>query len=188
MNDPTSLHDDLQFVRSAVERSQRAKSPSSIWYLWAAISLVGFALIDFRPQVVGVYWLIAAPVGFALSIWLARRSHVRSGQTDRAVGRRWIEHWAGLLGAVLLLMLAGATGQMDGRAIGGTAVLLTAFAYFTAGVHLEPRLKRIGILIALAYPILLYVVRWGWTGTGVIVAIALVLTAVSVARESRHAG
>lgn len=188
MNEPSSLHEDLRYVRSAVDRSQRSRSPAVIWYLWAAISLVGFALIDLRPQAVGLYWLIAAPIGFVLSIWLARRSHARMGQSDRATARRWFEHWAGFLVVVILLVLAGALGGIDGRTIGLAAVLLTALAYYTAGVHLESKLKWVGLVILLAFPTLLFLGRWAWSATGAVLTISLFLTGLTSTREARNAG
>lgn len=188
MPDTNSLHEDLQFVRSAVGRSQRSDSPAIIWYLWAAISLVGFTLIDYRPQIVGLYWLVAAPVGFVLSFWLAGRARARLGQVDRATSRRWSEHWAALLVAVLVLILAGAIGRVDGRTVGLAAVLLTAVAYYTAGIHLESKLRWIGLVMVLAVPALLFLDRWGWTATGLVLTVSLLLTGLTSAREARHAG
>jgi len=188
MPDTNSLHDDLQFVRSAVDRSRHSVSPAVIWYLWAAISLVGFTLIDLRPQLVGLYWLVAAPVGFILSIWLASRTRARLGEINRATSRRWFEHWGALLVAVIVLILAGAIGGLDGRTIGLGAMLLTAVAYYTAGIHLESKLRWIGLVMILAVPALLFLQRWGWTATGVVLTVALLLTGLTSAREARNAG
>lgn len=187
MNDTKSLHDDLRYVRSAVERSHQSKSPSVIWYLWAAISLIGFALVDLRPSITGLYWVAAAPLGFILSIWLARRAYREAGLANHTTARRWTEHWAGLLVAFFLLVLGAFTGHLDGRTIGLSAVLLTALAYFTAGVHLESKLKWIGLLIVLAYPALLFLDRWGWTATGIVLTIALLMTGITSSRETTRA-
>lgn len=61
---------DLGYVRDVLKRSERTGFPAGIAYLWAAIGLVGFSLIDFAPERVGLYWSIASPAGFLLNAWL----------------------------------------------------------------------------------------------------------------------
>ena len=47
---PRRVGEDLGYVRDVVGRSERDATPRAIWYLWAAIGGIGFALIDFRPE------------------------------------------------------------------------------------------------------------------------------------------
>ena len=45
-----NLRQDLAFVASAVRRHERAAGVPSIYFLWAVIVAVGFALPDFAPH------------------------------------------------------------------------------------------------------------------------------------------
>jgi len=75
---------DIGYVREVLQTSERDQGPVAIYYLWAAILLVGFSLLDFvSGYVVGLYWAIAAPAGFALSTFLGWRASQRRGQVRR---------------------------------------------------------------------------------------------------------
>ena len=59
MSSADQIQQDLDYVASAVRRQDRATGVPSIYFLWAGIVLVGFALPDFRPQYAGAFWFVA---------------------------------------------------------------------------------------------------------------------------------
>ena len=77
---------DLGYVRDVVERSERRAMPRGILWVWAAISVVGFAVNDVAPGRAGLYWLVAGVAGFFLSAWLgARAGRAPGGRTGRSL-------------------------------------------------------------------------------------------------------
>ena len=143
--------DDLGYVREVVARSEYDKTPQAIWYLWAAIGLVGFALIDFRHEVVPVFWAIAAPAGFVLSVWLGWRKSRGLGQESRREGHAHMLHWAGMGGAIALLVFFAARGHLVGHDIAQAILLVVALGYFLAGVHLARPLLWVGLTLAACF-------------------------------------
>ena len=67
-------------------------------------------------------------------------------------------------------------------------MLLLALTYFQVGLHLERRLLPIGILMGAGYLVTVWVPSFGWTVTGVVIAIALVTGAFLGAPKSETAG
>ena len=70
MADLDRLQQDLGFVRHTVTHSGR-RPPVSHYFLWSAITLCGFVLADLRPPLMGVYWMIAGPLGGLISGYLS---------------------------------------------------------------------------------------------------------------------
>ena len=186
MTDPEEFKEDIAYGRAMADRSDTNHVPS-IYFLWAALGLCGFALIDFVDDVrwIGRYWIVAGPVGFCLSMWLGRRASHHIGQADRQEGMRWALHFlafmvAGLLGGALV-----AAGQLTGPGFNSLWVLLLALTYFQAGVHLDRRLLPIGLLLGASYLATLWVTEYAWTAAGV--AVALTAQALLGARPRESA-
>ena len=117
------LEGDLSFVRGALDASTRSKSPSALYFLWAAIVLIGFALVDFQPDLVPEYWTVAAPAGFVASAYLGWRHARRIGQGSASAGRRHLLHWGAVLAVVAIAALLGASralpsGRLEAPATG----------------------------------------------------------------------
>lgn len=173
----TQLAGDLEFVREAVRRSEGG-SPRGIYFLWAALVLVGFPLVDLAPRWVGTYWTAAGPLGGVASAFLGWRAARRRGELRRREGVRQGLHWGGMLVAIFLSPLLVAKGLMSGEALSAVILLLLALGYFLAGVHLEPPLRWIGILLAAGYVLVLTLQRYAWTVLGILVAVAMVAAAL----------
>ncbi len=173
------LQADLGFIREAVQRSSSPFSPPSICYLWAAITLAGFALVDFNPERVGMYWLVAVPVGMFASMTLGIRHSRRVGQINRKAGTRIALHWIGISGTILLASMMVPLGMMSGRTLGSIALLLTALAYYLAAIHMDRRLIWVALLLALGYVAVLFITTFAWTIVGAVVAVALIVTGKS---------
>lgn len=179
------VEEDLQYVRSAVRRGAAGPFPAAIALLWAAISLAGFALMDFAPRQAPLFWGIAGPAGFLLSLWLGMRSARAAGEEDRAEGRRWAAHWLGLLVAIALAVLAAVAGEASWDAAGATILLLLAIVYYTAGIHLHRALLPVAAILAIGYVFVLYADGRTWTWIGVATAAALVASAFLGGRKRR---
>jgi hypothetical protein len=168
------LEQDLRYVRTAVERAEPDRTPRRLCFLWAAVGLVGFALVDLRDDWVPLYWAVAAPIGFAVSAWMGWHHARRRGQASAQQGARHLLHWSALLAAVFLAWLMPVRGELPWAAIGPTTLLLLALGYFQAGVHFDPAFRWIGLVLALGYVFVLFVDAYAWLTLGVLFALALV--------------
>lgn len=171
------VEEDLGYVREVVGRSERDDTPRAIWYLWAVIGGIGFALIDVRPQAVPIFWAVAAPAGFVLSAWLGWRHGRALGQESRREGHAHLLHWAGMGGAIALLVFFAARGHLAGEEIAQAILLVVALGYFLAGVHLARHLLWVGFVLAGSFLAVEFVEGYVWTMVGTVMALALVATA-----------
>ncbi len=189
MTDNTQLKEDIAYVRAVAERS-RTKPVRPIYLLWAMIGLCGFVLVDFvdDKKWISIYWLFAAPIGFALSFWLGFRAGRNQGATSRETGIRHSLHWLAFMTAGVLGLALVHAGQLTWQGFGSLWVLLLALTYFQLGLHLERRLLPIGVLMGAGYLVTVWVPKFGWTATGVVLAIALVTGAYLGAPKSETAG
>ena len=180
------LQQDLDYVASAVRRNDRPACVPAIFFLWAAIVLVGYALPDFAPHATGAYWSVAGIGGGLLSWWLGVRANRQNGIQDHDEGRRYGLHWAiGGLAFVLtgLPMMVGRVPPGQG---GVNFLLMAGVLYALAGVHLERRILWPGVLMFAAYVVLtLFDPPYAWTTTGVLIALALVWSGLSARKALR---
>ena len=174
MTGTEQLREDMAYVRATANRSGPVHVPA-IYILWAAISLCGFRLADVVTDYswLGVYWMIAGPAGFGVSLWLGRRAGRQAGQADRREGVRWGLHWLGFMAAGVLGSALVSAGQLTNAGFASLWVLLLALAHFHAGVHLDRRMLPIGAAAGVCYLVTLFVPGYGWTAAGVVVAAVL---------------
>ena len=178
------LTNDLEYVGGLLRKSERGTSPFGVYLLWAGMVLVGFSLVDFAPQRVGLFWFIGGPLGGVLSAFLGHRYAVRIGQVNRAEGIRHGWHWSGVMLAILLAVPLGVTGAVDWRILSRVFLLLIGLAYFLAGVHLEKPLKWAGLLMMAGYVALFFIPAYGWTLVGALVAATLVVSGLLERRRA----
>jgi hypothetical protein len=171
------VQEDLGYVREVVGRSERDDTPRAIWYLWAGIGAIGFALIDVRPERVGLFWSVAAPLGFLASVWLGWRHGRALGQESRREGRAHMLHWGGMGGAILLLVFFAARGHLAGEEIAQAILLVVALGYFLAGVHMARPLVWVGLLLGASFLAVEFLDGYVWSAVGAVMALALVVTA-----------
>lgn len=169
---PAQLNDDLRYVRGAVERAERHAVPASLYFFWAVVGPIGFALVDFRPEWVPLYWIIAGPAGFVISAVLGWRHGRRLGQYSAGGGERHLLHWGGMLGAIALAVLMNVNGLISGQALGPAILLILALSYFEAGVHIDRTFLWLGLLMAAGYVFVIFTTAYAWTIVGLIVAVA----------------
>ena len=178
MNEHPNLGEDLEYVRDLVERSRVRRIPALIHYFWALVVLVGFPLLDLRPQVAGLYWVIAGPLGLILTLLLGRSHSRAAGQVSRAHWRQYGLHWLGVMAAIflsLLLVLSGTLEMMEAMPL---IVLILALGYFMAGLYQVRALLWIGLLLAFCYLAVIFIHGWVWTVVGVAFSGSLVATAL----------
>jgi len=183
MTDNTSLRDDIDYVASAIRRRDKRRGVPQIFFLWAALILVGWSLPDLAPAYTGWFWLVAAPVGGLLSWWLGDRSALTDGEVDRELGRRHELHWLltgfAFVGVVLPFLVVGGSGEQLGREL----LLVVAFSYGLAAVHLERGLTVPAAIMALGYVgVTIWSPPYLWTTLAVIVAASLVAAGIRVRR------
>ena len=179
------LKSDLSFVREVVDRAETPTAPASVYFLWAAIVLVGWPLNDFLPQAAGPFWAVAGPLGGVASAWLGARWARRVGQGSRTLGARHVLHWTAMIAAVFLALPLHTSGQMTQVGYLRLILLLIALAYFTAGLHLARPMLWIGLLVAVCYVAGFFVSAYLWTGSGVIVAMSLAAAGIVGARHAQ---
>jgi len=185
MEESQKVQGDLQYVREVLERSKGHRVPVGIYYLWAAICLIGFPLNDFASgHVVGIFWTIAAPVGFVLSgligWWFSRTI----GQVD--FQRTWavVLHWLGTLVAIGLVSILVINGALEVWAMGQAILLILALSYFTAGLYQDRPLLWVGLVLGLSYILAAFVQGYIWTILGIVVAGSLVASALIGVRRA----
>ena len=81
--------------------------------------------------------------------------------------------------AILLVVPLVYTGSLQAQATGQVILLITAFAWFTAGIYLDRVLLWFGIVMAVAYVIMtLLPFPFVWTATGLLIGVGLVLAGI----------
>ena len=181
------LHEDLQYVASAVRSQDRPNGIPLLYFMWAAIVLVGFSLPDFAPRSAGAYWFFAGIGGGLLSWWMGARDGRRHGVNNTELGKRYGYHWliagVGFLFAGLPMMLGRA--PMDSAA--GTYLLVGGLVYALAGVHLDRPILWSGLLMLAAYVVLtIFQLPYTWTTTGVVIALSLLWAGVTTLHRRRQ--
>lgn len=170
------MESDLSYVREVVQRSDKVKSAPSIYYFWAVVSLIGFAIVDWSPQYAGMFWMVAGPGGWLISALLGRAYCRKTGEMNRTIGMRYGAHWAGLLGGIFLVMFGAGMGAWDMQVGGHMILLVLTLGYFFAGLHLDRSLLWVSLITLSGYIGLFFIDGPVWTIMGVAVAAGLALT------------
>lgn len=183
-----SIRDDLDYVANTVRRQENSNGVPAIYFLWAVIVLVGFALPDFASYAAGPFWFVAGIGGGLLSWWLGERAGRKAGINDKALGRRYGWHW--MIGGVgfflaALPMIVGRVSPTMGTA---AFLLVGGIIYALAGIHLERPLLWSGLLMLAAYVVMVvFAPPYVWTITGVVIALSLVWAGWSASRRQARA-
>ena len=187
MGDDRQLRHDLSYVRSVVRRAEGADNPASLYFLWAAISFFGYAIIDYRPEWTGLYWLVAGPLGGIVSGILGTRAARRTGQISDHDGRKEALHWSGMMFTALLLIPLVLTERLAPADIPRVILLILALTYWSAGLWQDRRFRVLGVVIAALYLFTIYADRlpFLWTITGGALGASLAAAGLFAARDGR---
>jgi hypothetical protein len=172
------IQSDLSYVRSIVDRQETSCSPPAIYFLWAAITLVGFGLYDHGPGAVPLYWSIAGPVGGVLSFFLGWQWSRKRGQSSTRIARYHALHWVGMMVAVFLAVPLHSTGLMESEGLARAILIILALGYYTAGIYLVRSFLWIGLVMTGGYVALFFFDSFTWTAVGALVAVSLVWAGV----------
>ena len=180
MTETQQLHDDLRFVRHAVDRRDAPYStPGGILLIWAAYVLVGYTLLDFNPLYAGWWFMLAGVLGGVGSAAIGRRNAARIGQVDRDEARRHLMHWGSILIGVIAIMALFAARHTEitgrGEIIGQVIAIVVGVIYFLAGVHFDRYFIWLGLLLMGGAIAISFVPSYGWTMLGVLIAAGLAL-------------
>ena len=188
MTDDKQMREDLRYVRSTLDRAGDAGNPAMIYFLWAAISFFGVAIIDYAPDWTGLYWMILGPLGGVLSAVLGWRAGRAQGQGSRREGMLQGLHWGGMMVAILLLIPLITTRAVSVDELPRIILLLVALSYYLAGVHLDRRLLWVGVAVGGCYLFTVY--QRGlprlWTITATALAASLVAAGIVAAARARR--
>lgn len=173
MTSTEEMRQDLGYIANVLHRSDPVRGMPAIYWLWAAVTLVGFALPDFAPHYAGLYWVLAGPLGGLASFLIGWRSGVKSGEMDHALGMRYAWHWS-LTGLACFLVALPLVNGVSIHYVAPNFLLVIGLAYGLAGVHLERPLRWVGLLMMLGYVALTWPqFPYAWTATGLLTASAL---------------
>lgn len=180
MSTAEQLKQDLQYVKSAVERDREGRMPRGIAVVWAVYILIGFSGLDFRPDWAGIFLLVGGPVAYLISTRLGAGAALAAGITDRSSLRRHWLHWGSLFFAIVALLALAYEGRVEGQTFGQIILILAGLVYFLAGVHFQIRLFLwLGPLMMFGAVALTYIDRWGWTALGVLVAAGILASSLA---------
>ena len=178
MSDVQQLRDDLHYVRSAVNRRERTDSgPALILYVWAAYVIIGYTLMDVRPQYAGPFFGIGGIVG-GLASWLIGRSYARkTGETDTAAAMKGMLHFGGgiVLAGAFTVALATQIEALRGTRGSQVFVVMIGLVYFLWGVHYQRYFIFLGIVVMAGGVAVGSIPHFGWTMLGAVISLGLVL-------------
>jgi len=188
MTDLERAAQDLEFVRSAVTRGRSDLGTAPIYFLWAAIVGIGFALPDFAPHLALGFWTVGGLAGGAASIFLGARHERMRGVCDRAQGWRQGQHWLATGAALGVVMLAIPLGRLQAPDAAPVLMAIAGLGYFLGGVHLHPPLRWAGgVMLVSSVALLFLPLPYLWTACGLAVFVALVVGGICAARAERAA-
>jgi hypothetical protein len=183
------LAQDLHYVREAVATSRTVQYQFiAIPVLWAGVIAVGFALNDFcQTATVGLYWAIVAPVVGMLSGWLGMHAERSAGvQSDRMHRGRQALHWLTILAGFIAVIVITTAHGLDGRLAGQLMTLIFGVVYFLGGLHLDGRFLCPGMAAIAGSAAIDHLGPFSWTIVGVVIAVALVASALWTKGSHAH--
>jgi hypothetical protein len=175
--DVQQIGQDLHFVRSAVLRRQKADlGPPLIFYLWAAYTIIGYTLIDFRPDYANRFFGIGGIVGGILSWIIGKRYSMRTGQRDKALAVRAMLHmFGGIMLSVAFIVAMAEQAESFRPFTGQVMVGMIGLIYFLWGVHFHRYFSLLGVIVIAGAVAVGRVPHFGWTALGIAIALGLIL-------------
>jgi hypothetical protein len=165
METKAALQEDLNFIRAAVNTQQRGSDVPAIGLMWGLFTLIGYPILDWRPEYEGVFWMIAGPVGGLISWRLAAARARRLGEAEKSAVRFWL-HFAVCALAIFLLSPLVACGWLKPAGIGPVIVLFVAFNLALGAIYINPRMGWFALALALGYGLLFIMGSYVWTTIG----------------------
>lgn len=154
-------------------------------YLFASLiilSIVGIAVSNYANDYALKYWLFMVPVFAAVSIYYRWIGEQDRKQNIPSIIKDQILHWAGLLVAVLMVLLLVNYGSLNARDAGYFLIILLSLTTYIAGIHYEWRLIVLAVLLGLTAGVAALVEHFFW----IMLVVALLASALVVYRKRRN--
>lgn len=168
MEDKVALQDDLRFIRGAVSQHETQNGSPAVGLVWGVATMLGYPLLDWRPEYEGLYWMVAGPLGGFLCWWLARKQAHAVGEDRRRESRKWMLHWIVTIGASFLTFPLIATGLIQPAAVGPLILIFVTLGLAMGAVHSVPRLGWYALTLLVGYGLLFIVKQYVWTLIGIL--------------------
>ncbi|NIP30211.1 MAG: hypothetical protein GTN99_03555 [Candidatus Dadabacteria bacterium] len=121
-------------------------------YLFAfliTLSIIGIAVTSYSNRHVLKYWLVMVPVFATVSIYYGWVFENKRSRNKSNIIRDQILQWAGLLIAVLLVLLLVNYGNISSSNAGYFIIILLSLATYISGIQYDRRLIVLAALLGL---------------------------------------
>jgi CDP-diglyceride synthetase len=155
-----------------------------ILILLLLLSVVGIALTDFSPTKGFWYWMAMGPLfcGAAITIEWSRMN--RQGESKGRLVWTQIFHWFGYLITIYMVFILSAqdTGRLNNVDVGLVALLILAFATFTAGITASWRISVVGVFLGIAVVAIALLEEYIWA---LLIPLALIIIGAFLFRRRK---
>lgn len=143
---------------------------------------IGIAVVNASTDRALAYWAWVAPLLAFTDGFLAWRHGSRETRADGVLGLigRRVLHWSAFLLAMLLLFEMVESGRLASDGAGLVALVVLALTTFLAGIHGDPRLCVVGVLLGGIAAGIALLERFLWL---LILPVAALLLLVGLARR-----
>lgn len=179
MSEVHQLSEDLAFVRGAVQRrDSRRPDMLGVYAPWAVYVLVGYTLLDFRPDIANFVfafgWIPACLVAYLFTRKLKALGEIGS---DRQYSRNVALHWYGgiVLALATSIALSNVIPGLRGTPSGQITVCMVGLVYFFGGVHFDRRFLVLGPVMIVCAIFVGFIPKLPWTTLGIVIATGLVV-------------
>ena len=138
----TNDNANLTYVKQILQAAEGPNNYPSIYFLWGCIVFAGYAMAEYRLDLVTLYWMIAAPLGMLISALLGRRQGKVKGQHDSRVGNQYMQHFGIMLVFIFTAIFSGEYQSI---------LLLIGLGYSIAGLYLDKLMLSIGVLALMIF-------------------------------------
>ncbi|NIP37942.1 MAG: hypothetical protein GWO07_02735 [Candidatus Dadabacteria bacterium] len=121
-------------------------------YLFAfliILSIIGIAVTSYSNKHVLKYWLVMVPVFAIVNIYYCWVYENKRGQKKTDVIKNQLLQWAGLLIAVLLVLLLVNYGNLKSSNAGYFIIILLSLGTYISGIQYDRRLTILAALLGL---------------------------------------
>jgi hypothetical protein len=188
MTDIKQVHEDLEYVRGAVNRRAGGLPGEAVrgYYFWAAYVPIGFTLLDFNVRYANWFLTTGALVGIVVGLIISARSRHRSGVIDRERDRQAKLHWLlGLGGSMAAdFALAWTNPTFHGPCTGQVVVVMIGIVYLMWGIYHDRSFLVLGPVLMAGGVVVSLIPHFAWTSLGVVIAGGLVASGILAQRAS----
>jgi hypothetical protein len=120
-----------------------------LFTLLIILSIIGIAVTSYSSNYILKYWLMMVPVFAVVSIYYGWVNENKKNQKNKDFIKDQILQWAGLLIAVLLVLLLVNYGNIKSSNAGYFIIILLLLATYISGIQYDRRLVILAALLGL---------------------------------------